>query len=252
MEASQGIRIMEEQAEYDMEALDKLNELVAEKDRDIQDLEAELEYFRTKYPNESFSENEEELGSNVSRREKVMSDSDLSKAERCDDGVNLGGLGESSDSNSKHSLLEIEDEREYISQCLSNLEKKLNRLSSNEKPKDSISGDHLEKQGADSCDSELREEDIQINEMDDNNVISQKDASISKGSLHKEADIVALGYELCNLSERLRAIEADKSFIERVINTLKHGEEGLIQEIASHLRELRRIGIRRLQALPKD
>ncbi|KAE8699137.1 Mutator-like transposase isoform 1 [Hibiscus syriacus] len=52
MEALQHLRIMEEQAEYDMEALQNTNDLLTEKDKEIQDLEAELEFYRTKFPND--------------------------------------------------------------------------------------------------------------------------------------------------------------------------------------------------------
>ncbi|KAI3526648.1 hypothetical protein L1887_05908 [Cichorium endivia] len=52
MEALQYLRMMDEQAEYDMEALDKANDLVVEKDREIQDLESELEYFRSRFEDE--------------------------------------------------------------------------------------------------------------------------------------------------------------------------------------------------------
>ncbi|GMH30833.1 hypothetical protein Nepgr_032676 [Nepenthes gracilis] len=52
MEALQYLRMMEEQAEYDVDALDKANNLIAEKEKELQDLEAELEYYRAKYPDE--------------------------------------------------------------------------------------------------------------------------------------------------------------------------------------------------------
>ncbi|GMI79180.1 hypothetical protein HRI_001587300 [Hibiscus trionum] len=52
MEALQHLRMMEEQAEYDMEALQNTNNLLAEKEKEIQDLEAELELYRTKFPDE--------------------------------------------------------------------------------------------------------------------------------------------------------------------------------------------------------
>ncbi|KAK8589517.1 hypothetical protein V6N13_088348 [Hibiscus sabdariffa] len=52
MEALQHLRMMEEQAEYDMEALQNTNDLLAEKEKEIQDLEAELEFYRMKFPNE--------------------------------------------------------------------------------------------------------------------------------------------------------------------------------------------------------
>ncbi|KAK8576147.1 hypothetical protein V6N13_090624 [Hibiscus sabdariffa] len=52
MEALQHLRMMEEQAEYDMEALQNTNNILAEKEKEIQDLEAELELYRMKFPNE--------------------------------------------------------------------------------------------------------------------------------------------------------------------------------------------------------
>ncbi|KAB2005638.1 hypothetical protein ES319_D11G284400v1 [Gossypium barbadense] len=52
MEALQHLRMMEEQAEYDMEALQNTNDLLAEKEKEIQDLEAELEFYRLKFPSE--------------------------------------------------------------------------------------------------------------------------------------------------------------------------------------------------------
>ncbi|OMO71989.1 Transposase, MuDR, plant [Corchorus capsularis] len=53
MEALQNLRIMEEQAEYDMEALQQTNDLLAEKEKEIQELEAELEFYRMKFHNVS-------------------------------------------------------------------------------------------------------------------------------------------------------------------------------------------------------
>lgn len=52
MEALQNLRMMEEQAEYDMEALQQTNDLLAEKENEIQDLEAEIEFYRVKFPKE--------------------------------------------------------------------------------------------------------------------------------------------------------------------------------------------------------
>ena len=47
--------MMEEQAEYDMEALEKANDLLAEKEKEVQDLEAELEFYRINYPDEEMA-----------------------------------------------------------------------------------------------------------------------------------------------------------------------------------------------------
>ncbi|XP_074316679.1 putative myosin-binding protein 4 [Silene latifolia] len=55
MEALQYLRMMEEQAEYDVDELEKANDVITEKEKEIQDLQAELDYFRLKYP-EDFPE----------------------------------------------------------------------------------------------------------------------------------------------------------------------------------------------------
>ena len=56
MEALQNLRMMEEQAEYDLEAIQKLNELLVEREKVIQDLEAEIDYFRSKNVTERVSD----------------------------------------------------------------------------------------------------------------------------------------------------------------------------------------------------
>ncbi|KAL2926201.1 Myosin-binding protein 1 [Bienertia sinuspersici] len=261
MEASHDLRMMEEQAEYDLEALDKLNEHVMEKEKEIQDLEAELEYYRSKYQNESNLENDGDSVSNVclSGSEKFIGIPD-----------NLNGLVEDTKSISKCPLLAIENERKHISECLKNLEKKLSAFRYNRIYPDLKDFDRSVEHGKDSYDSKLSEEGQQVNgESDENDALSDKVGLVSTGShkallrrvysfkrsksagaeqrtlLLKEADIVALVNEVSSLSKRLQALEADQSFVELSIKTLQNGEEGLIQEIASHLKELRKIGIRR-------
>ncbi|CAG7900086.1 unnamed protein product [Brassica rapa] len=56
MEALQNLRMMEEQAEYDLEAIQKLNELLVEREKVIQELEAEIDYFRSKNVTERVSD----------------------------------------------------------------------------------------------------------------------------------------------------------------------------------------------------
>ncbi|KAF3495455.1 hypothetical protein DY000_02054544 [Brassica cretica] len=56
MEALQNLRMMEEQAEYDLEAIQKLNELLVEREKVIQDLEAEVDYFRNQNVTERVSD----------------------------------------------------------------------------------------------------------------------------------------------------------------------------------------------------
>ncbi|XP_057550099.1 myosin-binding protein 1-like isoform X2 [Amaranthus tricolor] len=240
MEASHDLRMMEEQAEYDIEALDKLNELLTEKEKEIQDLEAELEDYRNKYPNESASENLVDSAPIAS----ISDPNDLN--------VFTGNL----ESNLHEPLFEIENEKNHILERLNSLETRLSVLCCNQR-------------GIDSCEKPSEDGQEVKNRIDENGVISQKGGFTMIGSCHslvrrmrsfersksagaeqsalilKEADIICLASEVSILSKRLQALEADRSILENSINTLKNGEEKLIQEIASHLRALRKIGIRR-------
>ncbi|XVF06355.1 hypothetical protein REPUB_Repub06bG0041000 [Reevesia pubescens] len=81
MEALQNLRIMEEQAEYDMEALQKMNDLLAEKEKEIQDLEAELEFYRMKFPNESMLEDIVMTAYDLKERQGIVDHSELNGME---------------------------------------------------------------------------------------------------------------------------------------------------------------------------
>ncbi|KAI3829735.1 hypothetical protein L1987_03863 [Smallanthus sonchifolius] len=113
MEALQYLRMMDEQAEYDMEALDKANDLVTEKDKEIQDLEAELEYFRSLYDDElNFKENHmgngkiDSLSSSGSKSMKTLE----SRA-------------------NNQPVLDLEDEKKHILHSISELERKFHQFS---------------------------------------------------------------------------------------------------------------------------
>ncbi|KZV24788.1 hypothetical protein F511_34761 [Dorcoceras hygrometricum] len=53
MEALQYLRLMEEQAEYDKEAIERANDLLSEKEKELQDLETDLEFYRNNIVEES-------------------------------------------------------------------------------------------------------------------------------------------------------------------------------------------------------
>lgn len=223
MEALQYQRMMEEQAEYDQEALQKSNEILAQKEKEVLLLEAELENYRN------------------------------SKARESESGL------------FKNSLLKFEDEKAYISNRLRKLEEELHLFSNN---------------GAFADASKITaEEEEEIMESESNSVVEDdergngqcivcesKEDSNSGSAPHfmfrrndgevrlckhdemiGESDLAALECEISDLSERLEALEADHNFLEHSINSLRNGEEGVrfIQEIASHLQELREIGIAR-------
>ncbi|KAK1428379.1 hypothetical protein QVD17_17212 [Tagetes erecta] len=109
MEALQYLRMMDEQAEYDMEALDKANDLVTEKDKEIQDLEAELEFFRSRYDDESAMGN-------------AMGNGKM-------DSVSSSGSKSMNTLESKAPVLDLEDEKKHILNSISELEMKCHQFS---------------------------------------------------------------------------------------------------------------------------
>ncbi|XP_072980848.1 probable myosin-binding protein 4 [Typha angustifolia] len=126
MEALQYLRMMEEQAEYDQEAIQKLNDALTEREKDILDLEAELESCKKRFEDKPSEEKPIEAlcGSEVP-------DGFTSGIEKTGDQTNtvskyLNGLGIMKDP-----LLDFEDEKAYISEYLRTLEKRLQLFSSN-------------------------------------------------------------------------------------------------------------------------
>jgi hypothetical protein len=53
-------------------------------------------------------------------------------------------------------------------------------------------------------------------------------------------------YILLHVYERLQTLEADREFLKHTIKSLRKGDEGmkLLQEIAQHLRDLRRVELK--------
>ncbi|PSS19062.1 Myosin-binding protein [Actinidia chinensis var. chinensis] len=144
MEALQCLRMMEEQAEYDGEALQKANDLIAEKEKELQDLEVELELYRNKIEDASTLENKVDLTCDSKaagvRSENLdagfFKNSDIvqtkfiaDKPLVCNKVDETGTFGDDNSKRAKNILLEFEDERSYILQCLKKLEKKLHLFS---------------------------------------------------------------------------------------------------------------------------
>lgn len=249
MEALQYQRMMEEQAEYDQEALQTANDLLNDKEKEIQDLEEELEAYRRRYLDEL-------------NLERI---SDLTSALRDGESVNCHENSidhmESKTAILKDSLLDFEDEKVYISNCLKKLENKLQLFSSNGVHVDTSEHDSngdslLDNRCADGMLHGFSEEQDHTSFVDNvagNGGPSRKE---SLGESHveelhstatNENDIVALRKQVSHLSQRLKTLEADRNFLEHTIKPLRNGNEGLefIREIALHLRALRSIGIER-------
>ena len=167
MEALQNLRMMEEQAEYDMEAIQKLNDLLVDKEKLIQDLEAEIEYFRDQTP----------------QKKKL-------------DVAEIDSSSETVSNKIQNCLTGFNEERLYITSCLENLENRVVQRDVN---------------------GEARGDDLATQE------------SVSE------------------LGERVEKLKGDLYFLEHVVNSLGHGDEGVqfVKEIASHLQTLRSLSMKR-------
>lgn len=284
MDALQYLRMMEEQAEYDMEELEKANDLIAEKEKQIQDLEEELEYYRLKCPHESVMDIVSEENS---KKENVYTENMSFEHIKDNFSVRSGSTySEVSKGIEKPdvlmtSLSEFTDEKLYILQSLESLEKKLQSYAHNVIVHNISNGgcteeaaDRMHNQGEVSV-----KEGSSVNRHVDDNGYRLREDSVSNGSLpsqeglnasvgvgqvvskennlvsngksnfthYKNINLVSLENEISDLNERLEALEEDYNFLEHTLGLLENGNEGLlfVQEIARQLQEIRKIGVKR-------
>ncbi|KAK6164531.1 hypothetical protein DH2020_001395 [Rehmannia glutinosa] len=236
MEALQYLRMMEEQAEYDMEALGRANDLLAEKEKELQDLEIELEFYRNNFLDESGS--------------RCLSNSKT--------GIKENGNHEAIDNSV--SGFEFEDEKVYISECLRKLEKKLHQAYSSRKFDDMPNGLNSEKIKVEIGDLENLPHHnggtLLNQENEENGSLVQNVISISNGTLthdkendykflanRGEINLATFEKEIAELYDRLEALESDRNFLMRTSDLLRNGKDGLqlVQEIAHQLQELRKM-----------
>lgn len=225
MEASHYQRMMEEQAEYDSEALAKTNELLSEREQQIEELEVELENYRRQYGGRPI----EKQGNQVAF-----------KQENADTAILEGGNLEAPLINTqrdKNSLVCFEEEIAYIASALRKLEQKLQFYSNNSASVDlssSAAKDDLSSKVAVVEDNLLHDQESSI---------EGEEAGSSK--MNGEVNLTTVQEEIAKLNRRLKTLEGDHNFLEHSINSLRNGNEGLafIQEIACNLRELRAIAI---------
>lgn len=266
MEALQYLRMMEEQAEYDVDALEKANDLLAEKEKEIQDMEAELELYKLDLPDEKITGDlcEETFEVNI-KSKKVESgvipcqgDTSLLLKPVTDD-VSRNGKDHFA---AKIPYLEFADEKLYISQCLQNLEMQLHhvygnrtffnipngvhsktfaddRLKGEESPKYE---DILLKSQVEECDSSMKGDLHLCNgntaALEDATASDGDDSSCSKATKHcdcngrndspgqGEISLVALEHKISDLNDRLEGLEADRDFLEHMLHYLQNGTEG--------------------------
>ncbi|KAL2323465.1 hypothetical protein Fmac_027844 [Flemingia macrophylla] len=283
MESLQYLRMMEEQAEYDNDELDKVNDLLSEKEILIQDLEAELEFYRSNMTDdksivhnvekESLDLNGENVIAqntgvhSITNTVSKFSSSKKDEVSKAGDEAVTGGI----------TFLEFEEEKEYISQCLKNLEEKVHqicmhspnvsskklevsksnkqRASNGEGPKldgheenclspqkniNKFNGNHVDKDGSAASDTDDRSLGLE------NNHPTSPGLMISSPRREVELELFALENEISDLNDRLEALEFDHDLLQRLTNSLQNGDDGkqFIKDIAHRLQELRKIGIR--------
>ncbi|KAK7397328.1 hypothetical protein VNO78_18496 [Psophocarpus tetragonolobus] len=277
MEALQYLRMVDEQSEYETEALQKANDLLVEKEKEIEDLETRLEFYRKKFPDESVLENMVEINSEmkvkdigldpcIEKDESILGNSITENNNISDKAEVLHTSQEKQNIQSvKKSPLEFQDERLYISQQLKKLEKQVyfflkihqshdNWLNSeNESPENckKLDNDILIQESVSS---------LKLNSDDMGDDSSSKEPSVCKknGELEYNGpsfsvicgdnDLSSTGSLVSDFIGRLQVLEADLSFLKHSIDLFTKGEEGLklLQEIADHLQQLRQIGVTEL------
>ncbi|KAF7831102.1 myosin-binding protein 3 isoform X1 [Senna tora] len=253
MEALQYQRMMEEQSEYDQEALQLLNDLMLKREKEKQELEKELEEYKQKV-----LEYEAKEKLRVLRRMKTAkSVKTTEESESIDLILNCEAREEEEEEDKNNnvntttisinhmsaldsSLEEFEEEKMSILYQLKELEEKLITLGENEQFLEVE--DTPEEEGRpmgclakrllpylDEADEALME-DSGANDDDDD------DGSI-KVSIEEEVD---------HVYERLQALETDTDFLRHCMGSIQKGDKGmdLLQEILQHFRDLKDVELR--------
>lgn len=265
MEALQYQRMMEEQSEYDQEALQLLNELMMKREKEKQELKKELEVYQHKVRvYEAIERRKMAKGSRSGTSSSAEESDEISvESQEGEDGIHNSMEDDDAVENLitlDESLAEFEEERVAIREQLKALEDKLftmddvhdsfNSKQIKQLPIENghgINGDCEYGSVNGSSDSLATNGSLDIN---------QKSAGISGKrllplfdsiSLENEGEFninhkkLAIAEEVDHVYERLQALEADREFLKHCLSSLKKGERGmdLLQEILHHLRDLR-------------
>ncbi|RLN40155.1 myosin-binding protein 1 isoform X1 [Panicum miliaceum] len=238
MEALQYLRMMEEQADHDQEAIEKLNDLLTEREKELLDLEAELEGYRSRLHDEPF-----DVG-NFSAT----------------DGALAFGVLDGSDF-MRHTMFDFEDEKAKILDSLHRLEEtlgmfSLNRLDlggTNDTLQNGPLRDHLVStsqylQNSEMGTSQMPQEhaislSVSSPQNNENQYVENQTSSPSCSQLDdaKNCSLTSVKHDISLLNTRFKALEADQNFLKQILSSLNCSSDGVqyIQEITSHLRELR-------------
>ncbi|KAK7258679.1 hypothetical protein RIF29_24261 [Crotalaria pallida] len=258
MEALQYLRMMDEESEYDTEALQKANDLLAEKEKEIEYLEAKLEFYTKKFPDESvpnylvvtnsearvkdFGLDHSQCAS-IENDESVLGKSVTEICEIADEAEEQVTYSEEKSVQClRSSPVEFEDGRIYISQRLKKLEKQVHFFLNNHQSQDSyLNSENAEKKSPrmhEELGNNLLRQDS-VSSLEANSDAIGDDPSFKKPPVCKENGghsssvlsannvLASAGSSRSDFVVRLQVLEADLTFLERTINLLSNGDEGL-------------------------
>jgi len=180
--------MMEEQAEHDVEALEKANDLLAEREKQMQDLEAEIDFLQLNTPDEPMAETIHVKSYDL--KEKNMSLENTSKGDDDTNAPCSSSFREVLNDSEKPAtvksfLSEYDDEQLLISQRLKGLERKLHQFASHGASQFVSNGDYSEEaHGALNEGESLDYEGSRTNDQTKEDSLStQKDSPVSNRSL---------------------------------------------------------------------
>ncbi|KAL5211107.1 hypothetical protein ABZP36_006730 [Zizania latifolia] len=215
MEALQYLRMMEEQADHDQEAIERLNDLLTEREKEMLDLEAEFEHYRSRL-HEPFDAGEFD-STNAHMAFGVLDGCDFMR----------------------DTMLDFEEEKANILESLCRLEETLDMSCTN---RHNFDGTHDNNQNRSLLPSEHLNGDLfSSQQMDGNQHVDF--GSCPHLDNDKISSMTSVKHEISLLNTRFKALEADQKFLKQILSSLKCSNDGIhyVQEITSHLRELRRI-----------
>ncbi|KZV19541.1 hypothetical protein F511_06403 [Dorcoceras hygrometricum] len=278
MEALQYQRMMDEQSEYDQEALELLNELMVKREKEKLELEKELEICKRK-----ILEYEAKEKMRISRRSRNgsfrngFSSGSCSNSEDSDgpDGLSIDLNQEAKEvglfspqefttpvdavANLEECLADFEEERVSILEQLKMLEEKLVAIDETEDSKQENSDLHPNGCWMNGKSHPQRRIIVQTGKSllplfdatIDENFIGREVPNGDSNGMHDNCESkfgtdnnkVEIEEEVDHLYQRLQAFEADREFLKHCISSLKKGDKGmdLLQEILQHLRDLRNV-----------
>ncbi|KAL0422027.1 UNVERIFIED_CONTAM: putative myosin-binding protein 4 [Sesamum latifolium] len=265
MEALQCLRMMDEQAEHDDEALQQANDLLTDKEKQIQDLEYELELYKNQFgdislPNTSVKPRSES-DAGVLKAHKIEANCEESNMtafshldnDKHDISNKIDGAPKTLDremASERISLPQFEDEKRFILQSLRKLEEKLYMFAKHDIYSDMIddassTGEVLKASAPDQLDcvgvsqenaktknNNIPTDAIMHKETPSKDLCGNENESEGYGDFksgqhaNKDAELDALRHELSVMNNRLEALEAEKNVIECSINSLEKGSEG--------------------------